>query len=234
VDPKYPNDEKKSDKTHPNGKGYLQIANAMLEFLAWGKGASTFDNEALTLKLNDKITDVEFELLQRLRGQSENNVNFDPFIKLSWVPKNKISEQDIEQDSDSEQDEELDINKYMNALYPTQDNYAIKTGYFRAYSKSGTSCLDIKVDVLSWGNETAGIKERFMQTVSGPVTLINDNTELCWVNGVPKFGPGHYYRVSEDGEWSEWKPVNNHIIEQLQNQIKELQEKIDLINSKIN
>ena len=52
-----------NDAAHPNGKGYKQIAPAMLEFLAWGKGMETFDNEALTLKLNDNL------IIENLRAE---------------------------------------------------------------------------------------------------------------------------------------------------------------------
>ena len=153
--------------------------------------------------------DSTIELNKRIQGNSVSSVNFDPFIKLSWNPRNKSDENDTTPD----------INDYMNDLCPSTDDYENKTGHFRAYSNSGTSCLDIKVDVLSWANDNN--KERFMQTVSGPVTLKDNNTKLYWVNGVPRLGSGCYYRLSERAKtetvrtWSEWKPVNNSYIEQV-------------------
>ena len=190
-------------------------------------------NEILS-DTNDELS----ELLKRLQGNSTDSISFDPFIKLSWEPRNKNGESDTKPD----------INDYMNDLCPkvvnkddgtSEYDYANKTGHFRAYSSVGTSCLDIKVDVLSWASDDGKIKERFVQTVSGPVTLIDNNNKIYWVNGVPVSGPGYYYRLSERAKneelkWSEWKPVNNSYIESLQNQVNSLQQQIESILNTIN
>ena len=251
---------KANDHTHPNGKGYKMIASALIDFLAWGKGMCTFDFDVLSYKnranikansesiaaeeerakkveddiknqINDTNDEVS-ELLNRIQGNSTDSISFDPFIKLSWEPRNK----------EDENDTKPDINDYMNDLCPSDNDYVNKTGHFRAYSKNGTSCLDIKVDVLSWGSNDGKIKERFMQTVSGPVTLMDK--KLYWVNAVPISGPGYYYRLSErikdkegkwsERTWSEWKPVNNSYIESLQDEINSLKQKIDTILNTIN
>ena len=162
--------------------------------------------------------EINEELINRLQGYSGSSVPYDPFIKLDWIPDNS------------------NINDNMNVLCPQladgktdgQTNAFVsdkKIGHFRSYSSNGIACLDIKVDVLSWAN--AKNKEIFMQTVSGPVTLKDNNINLYWVNGVPGSGPGHYYRLSkreygagnETRTWSEWKPVNNSYIELLQSKV---------------
>ena len=207
----------------------VEEISAIINKNKWTEWSDVTDNifEELQTNTNSITNEVtrakqaETELIKRLQGNSGRCVNFDPFIKLSWEPSNQ------------------DINDNMNNLCPSNNDLSFKTGHFRAYSSAGASCLDIKVDVLSWANDN-GTKEIFMQTVSGPVTLMDNNTKLYWVNGVPSSGSGCYYRLSEraknetDRRWSEWKPVNNSYIESLQNQVNLLKQQIESILNTIN
>ena len=94
-----------SDLVHPNGQGYLTVAPAMLDFIAWQKGAAVFSNEALQMnlkqelgeqiednaskilqntgnidKLDKSINSKETELLARIQGTSDaSNAMKDPF-----------------------------------------------------------------------------------------------------------------------------------------------------------
>ncbi|MBQ8365433.1 MAG: SGNH/GDSL hydrolase family protein [Bacteroidaceae bacterium] len=47
-----------SDLVHPNGQGYLTIAPALLDFIAWQKGAAGFSNDALQMNLKSELQNI--------------------------------------------------------------------------------------------------------------------------------------------------------------------------------
>ena len=97
-----------NDATHPNGKGYKAVAPAMLEFLAWGKGMETFDNEALTLKLKDRIADEE----ERAK-QAEKNLH----ERIDNLPTGGGSTGDIMDGAVTERKLSTDVQIKLNDAY---------------------------------------------------------------------------------------------------------------------
>ena len=61
------------DIVHPNGKGYLQVAPAIIEFLAWGKGGNNVDIQSLINPVVKTIEDKHFDVSSLSVGNAENN-----------------------------------------------------------------------------------------------------------------------------------------------------------------
>lgn len=105
----------KDDSIHPNGKGYLQVTPAYIEFLAWGKGSNNVD-------ITTYITEVE----KRIQGTSINtDAARDPFKYLG------------EFESFDKLIEKLDT---MHTIEGVKGS-AVHDGHFRA--RVGTKLVDI-------------------------------------------------------------------------------------------